>query len=54
MTGTPALKDDSRGAIRAELRKILEALMDTPKDTVTKNHIFDLRDQITQILDPKK
>jgi hypothetical protein len=49
--------DDSRGAIRAELKTL--QMMFTDKaikaaDTVTKTHLEDLRDQITMILEPKK
>ncbi|MCX6578492.1 MAG: hypothetical protein NTV82_19155 [Candidatus Aminicenantes bacterium] len=49
--------DDSRGAIRAELKTF--QMMFTDKaikavDTVTKTHLEDLRDQITMILEPKK
>jgi hypothetical protein len=54
----PALKDDSRGAIRAELRTILQACVNAKAamdgDTETKNHLADLRDQIIQALEPKK
>jgi hypothetical protein len=53
----PAMKDDSRGAIRAELRTIL-GLLDqkagSAADQATKNHWADLKDQITQALEPKK
>ena len=53
----PAMRDDSRGAIRAEL-KALRALIDSKMggggDTATKNHLADLADQITLILEPKK
>jgi hypothetical protein len=50
----PALKDDSRGAIRAELKTIQMLLADKSGDQATKNHWADLADQITQILEPKK
>jgi hypothetical protein len=55
---TPALKDDSRGAIRAELRAVQELLSEAKiaqaADTATRNHMNDLRDQIIQALEPKK
>jgi hypothetical protein len=58
MGGAPAVKDDTRAAFRAELRTILEAITadgaPSIKDAVTKNHLADLRDQIIQILEPKK
>jgi hypothetical protein len=49
--------DDSRGAIRAELKALQNLLVNkagTAADTVTKTHLEDLRDQITMILEPKK
>jgi hypothetical protein len=52
-----SLKDDSRGAFRAELRSTLMTLDQksfSVKDTATKNHLTDLRDQITLILEPRK
>jgi hypothetical protein len=50
-----AMKDDSRGAIRAELRGIMDLLtMSKLVDTATKTHVADLKDQITQALEPKK
>jgi hypothetical protein len=53
-----ALKDDSRGTIRAEL-KAIQALLTEGKiaqaaDTETRNHLADLRDQIALALEPKK
>ena len=51
----PALNDDSRGAIRAELKAIraeLAAKAPAAADTATRNHIHDLRDQISIILEP--
>ncbi|MDP2915651.1 MAG: zinc-dependent metalloprotease [Candidatus Aminicenantes bacterium] len=56
-TAATAMKDDSRGAIRAELktlRDILGSKGPAAGDTVTKNHLFDLIDQIALILEPKK
>ena len=53
----PAMKDDSRGAIRAELKTLRDILWSkgpAAGDTVTKNHLFDLIDQIALILEPKK
>jgi len=50
------MKDDSRGAIRAELKALkglVEAKIAGAGDTATKTHLEDLRDQITQILEPK-
>ena len=52
-----ALKDDSRGAIRAELKTILDLLARTvssTKDQATKNHWNDLIAQIALVLEPKK
>ncbi|MCX6561318.1 MAG: zinc-dependent metalloprotease [Candidatus Aminicenantes bacterium] len=50
-----ALKDDSRGAFRAELRTILNLLRNNKStDAATKIHAADLLDLITQSLDPKK
>ncbi|MBN1939141.1 MAG: zinc-dependent metalloprotease [Candidatus Aminicenantes bacterium] len=52
-----APKDDSRGAIRAELKTIRELLARTvpsTKDAATKNHWNDLLDRIAQILEPNK
>lgn len=56
-TGSPALaNDDTRGAIRAELkslRAMLEAKAAGAADTPTRNHVQDLVDQIGLILDPR-
>jgi hypothetical protein len=49
-----ALKDDSRGAIRAELKGILGLLNAGAADDFTRTHIADLKDLISQALDPKK
>jgi hypothetical protein len=53
----PALtNDDSRGAIRAELKAIqslLRVKVEVAADKVTRNHLEDLRDQIAVILDPR-
>jgi len=52
-----AVKDDSRGAVRAELkalRSLLESKASAGADASTKNHINDLIDQIGLILEPKK
>ena len=52
-----AIRDDSRGAIRAELKALQTALSGAQTqagDTATKNHVWDLVDQIALILDPKK
>ncbi|WLT32607.1 zinc-dependent metalloprotease [Geothrix sp. PMB-07] len=49
----PNLSDDTRGAVRAEL-KALQALASRPNpDKATKAHLDDLKDQIARILDPK-
>jgi hypothetical protein len=57
MAAAPALtNDDSRGAIRAELKAVqslLRAKAETAADTATRNHLADLRDQITVLLDPR-
>ena len=48
--------DDTRGAIRAELRSIralLQTRVQGAADTPTRNHIRDLVDQIAVILDPR-
>lgn len=45
--------DDTRGAVRAEL-KALQALVARPvQDKAAKAHLDDLKDQIARILDPK-
>jgi len=53
----PALaNDDSRGAIRAQLKSIrtlLQTRVDGAADTATRNHVQDLVDQIAVILDPR-
>ncbi len=53
----PALaNDDSRGAIRAELKAIQSLLAVKAQgaaDKATRNHLEDLRDQITVLLDPR-
>jgi hypothetical protein len=53
----PALaNDDTRGAIRAELKSIrvlLEGKVAAAADTPTRNHVQDLIDQIGLILDPR-
>ena len=63
LTAAPAaaaamsMKDDSRGAIRAELKSLRSLLVSKASaagDTVTKNHLNDLVDQIDLILEPKK
>lgn len=49
-------KDDSWGAIRAELKIIrssIDASIAGATDTATKNHMEDLKDQIIQALEPK-
>jgi len=54
---SPALPtDDSRGAIRAELKSIrgmLQTKAAVAADTPTRNHAQDLIDQISVILDPR-
>jgi hypothetical protein len=54
---SPALPiDDSRGAIRAELKSIrglLQTKVAVAADTPTRNHAQDLIDQIGVILDPR-
>lgn len=52
---TPA-NDDSRGAIRAELKalkSLLQTRVEGAADKATRNHVEDLIDQITVILDPR-
>ena len=49
------INDDSRGAIRAELKAIrahLVAKTSLAADVPTRNHLNDLKDQITIILEP--
>jgi hypothetical protein len=53
---SPSMKDDSRGAIRAELkilRSSIEAKVAGAADTATRNHMEDLKDQIIQALELK-
>jgi hypothetical protein len=54
---SPALaNDDSRGAIRAQLKSIrtlLQTRAAGAADTATRNHVQDLIDQIAVILDPR-
>jgi len=54
---SPSIKsDDSRGAIRAELKSLrtqLAAKASLAADKTTRNHLEDLRDQISRILEPK-
>jgi Met-zincin/Domain of unknown function (DUF5117)/Domain of unknown function (DUF5118) len=48
--------DDSRGAIRAQLKSIRALLLtrvEGAADTATRNHVQDLIDQIAVILDPR-
>jgi hypothetical protein len=48
--------DDSRGAIRAELKSLrtqLAAKASVAADKTSRNHLEDLRDQISNILEPK-
>jgi hypothetical protein len=53
----PALtNDDSRGAIRAELKalkSLLQTKIEGATDKATRNHVEDLIDQIAVILDPR-
>ena len=53
----PALtNDDSRGAIRAELKSVkslLQTRVEGAADKATRNHVEDLIDQIAVILDPR-
>ena len=53
----PALtNDDCRGAIRAELKAVksqLQTKVEGAADKATRNHLEDLIDQITVILDPR-
>jgi hypothetical protein len=55
-TAAAPMNDDSRGAIRAEL-KSLRAMLQTrtagAADRATRNHVQDLIDQIGAILDPR-
>jgi hypothetical protein len=54
--GAGLSNDDCRGAIRAELRAvqaIIRGKTETAADAPTRNHLADLRDQITVILDPR-
>jgi hypothetical protein len=57
MTAAPALtNDDSRGAIRAELKAVkalLQTKVEGAVDKATRNHVEDLIDQIAVILDPR-
>jgi hypothetical protein len=57
MTAAPALtNDDSRGAIRAELKAVkalLQTKVEGAADKATRNHLEDLIDQITVLLDPR-
>jgi hypothetical protein len=55
MPQAPILPDDSRGAIRAELKGIqtLVAGKAASADKATRAHLEDLKDQIARILDPK-
>ncbi len=49
-------RDDSRGAIRAELkalRGLIEEKIAAAADTSTRNHLEELRDQLTAALEPK-
>jgi hypothetical protein len=51
-----AANDDSRGAIRAELKSLRALLLtrvEGAADTPTRNHVQDLVDQIAVILDPR-
>lgn len=49
----PNPSDDTRGAVRAEL-KALQSLASRPaQDKAAKAHLDDLKDQIARILDPK-
>ncbi len=46
--------DDTRGAVRAELKAILTLTSAKPgQDRATRSHLEDLKDQIGRILDPK-
>lgn len=45
--------DDSRGAVRAELKAIQALTVRPTQDKTTKAHLDDLKDQIARILDPK-
>ncbi len=50
------MSDDSRGAIRAELKALRTQLREkgaVAADTATGNHLADLADQIDRILDPR-
>ncbi len=52
----PTLPDDTRGALRAELRTLqaqATAKAATAADRATRAHLEDLRDQIGRILDPR-
>ena len=52
----PLANDDSRGAIRAELKEIQSLLAVKSQgaaDKATRTHLADLRDQITFLLDPR-
>jgi len=52
----PSLPDDTRGALRAELKTLqtqAAAKAAASPDRATRAHLQDLKDQITKILDPK-
>ena len=56
LNGRPAVTDDYRALIRAELKDLNTALglaAARAQDRVTKAHIADARDQIAKALDPK-
>jgi hypothetical protein len=56
LNGRPAVTDDYRALIRAELKDLNTALglaAGRAQDRVTKAHIADARDQIAKALDPK-
>jgi len=55
--GAPTLptlsNDDTRGAVRAELKTLMGLAVAKSGDRATKAHLEDLRDQIAKLLDPK-
>ena len=56
LNGRPAVTDDYRALIKAELRDLnhaIEAAMQRQTDRATRAHLADARDQIAKALDPK-
>jgi hypothetical protein len=56
LNGRPAVTDDYRALIKAELRDLnhaIEVAMQRQTDRATRAHLADARDQIAKALDPK-